>query len=418
MRTGFLILSTSLLALALQAKDIIEVTSQSRVTPGGTVIDAVNHGENSIPDVISDLINGAGHYSVFSNDPVVDAQLKALGVANAITLNLDASAPTIVTAQLRTISGLNRTFTGASRADVEAQVKEFLKKEGAAELAHLLNYLNAASPISVNNGNPNSSVALAAQGVFDQYGFVEGRTNAELEEGLDPSYEVAIRGDVGLIEANGYKAQSYSLPISFSVFERERWALRAQMPLNYTDVEGAQIFRAGLNLSMPIMVIGNTKERKSQWYWQLTPSGGSQATASEDLVAGGIMNNAGLTSALEYRLGPDYWNIAISMGNQITFVESMELAISDVKFDPNVSAQVLKNGLKVSVPFMKRWVFDVYAIDTRFFGDDTYSDGYETVGAAVGYRRAKGAFFKVGSYAHLAKDFTSANFHFGTGWKF
>lgn len=403
--------------VSLQARDIVEVTSVSRLTPGGAPTGSINIGDDSIPDLIERIINAEGEFAQYNTAPVVEAQLRALGVANAIQLDINAGGPT-VTARIRSIAGLDRTFSGPTRADVEDQIDEFLKNEGAGELAKLLAYLNAASPLSVISGNPNSSAAITAQTTFDQYGFGEGRTNAEMEEGLDPTYEIAFRGDVGLIEANGYKARSYSLPISFSIVERQRWALRAQIPLNYTDVEGATIYRAGMNLALPIMVIGSTPEHKSQWYWQVTPSGGTQVTASEDLLAGGMLNNASLTSALEYNFGKAFHNISVSMGNQFTVIESMELTIADYSFDPKLSSQIMKNGLKVSVPFFNRWLFDAYFIDTRFFGDDSYSDGYETVGVAVGFRRKKGAYFKVGSYAHFAKDFTSANFHAGAGWKF
>lgn len=404
--------------VSLSARDIVEVTSVSRLTPGGAPTGSVNIGDDSIPDLIERIINAEGEFAQYGAAPIVEAQLRALGVADALQLNIDSSTPGVVTARIRSIAGLDRTFSGASRADVEDQIEHFLKNEGSGELARLLAYLNAASPLSVISGNPNSSAAITAQTVFDQYGFGEGRTNAEIEEGLDPSYEIALRGDVGLIEANGYKARSYSLPISFSVIERQRWALRAQIPLNYTEVEGATIYRAGLNLALPIMIIGSTPEHKSQWYWQVTPSGGTQATASEDLLAGGVLNNASLTSALEYNFGKSFHNISVSMGNQITMIESMELTVADYSFDPGLSSQIMKNGLKVSVPFFNRWLFDAYVIDTRFFGDDSYSDGYETVGVSVGFRRKKGAYFKVGSYAHFAKDFTSANFHAGAGWKF
>lgn len=404
-------------AAPVAAKDIIELDSQGYAAPTGPVVQSVHSGGSSIPNLVENFVQAKDQFASLSSLPFYDAQIKALGVADAIHINVDQST-TIVTARLRTIAGLDRTFTGASRDDVEAQVKDFLKKEGSAELAKLLNYLNATSPLAVNTGNPNSSAALTAQGTFDDYGFTEGHTNAELEEGVEPTYEIAMRGDVGLIEAKGFKAQSYSVPISFSIYEAERWAIRAQIPLNYTKVEGAEIFRAGMNLALPIMVVGSTKEHKTPWYWQVTPSGGTQATASMDLIAGGMLNNVSLTSALEYNLGPRWHNISISMGNQITAIESMKLTISDYSFDPDVSTRILKNGLKVSMPFARRWLVDVYFIDTRFFGDPTYSDGYETVGAALGYRRAKGAFFKVGTYANIAKDYTSANVHFGTGWQF
>ena len=42
------------------------------------------------------------------------------------------------------------------------------------------------------------------------------------------------------------------------------------------------------------------------------------------------------------------------MGNQFTMIESMELTVADYSFDPGLSSQIMKNGLKVSVPFFNR----------------------------------------------------------------
>jgi hypothetical protein len=409
-------------AAPMFAADVVQVFSESSLTPTGAAIRSVTVGGSSIPDLVEDLVKRQGQFAQFGSDPFVFAGLSALGVDHVLLLDVqDNGGP--VTVRLRSpLTGLDHTITGANRAEAESNTKDYLKKEGADELAKILKALGKTSPISVTTGNPNSSAALTAQGVFDQYGFIEGRTNAELEEtedGAEPVYEVALRGDIGLIEAKGFKAQSYSLPIAFSIIERERWALRMQLPINYTEIEGAEIFRFGANLALPIMVVGTTKEHKTPWYWQLTPSGGSQATASFDLVAGGLLNNVGLTSALEYNLGTNFHNIRLSMGNQITMIESMELTIGDYSFDPNVSSQIFKNGVKASMPLGRSWLVDLYFIDTRFFGDSTYSDGYETIGASIGYRKGrKGGFYKVGSYANIAKDYTSANFHFGAGWAF
>lgn len=402
------------------AADIVTIFSESRLTPTGGVVRSIDKGGSSIPDLIEQLVNRTAEFAAYGADPFISAGVTALGVDHVLILNItDTGGP--VSVNIRSdLTGLNHTINAPSRAAAEDAVEDYIKAEGANELAKILKALGKASPLSVTTGNPNSSAALTAQGVFDQYGFIEGRTNDEADGGdIEPAYEVALRGDIGLIESKGFKGQSYSLPIGFSIVERRRWALRMQIPLNYTEIEGAQIFRAGANLAMPIMVYGSTKEKKTPWYWQLTPSGGSQGTASFDLVAGGFLNNFGLTSALEYNLGTNFHNIRLCLGNQVTFVESMEMTLGDYSFDPNVSAQVVKNGVKMSVPFGRRWLFDIFAIDTRFFGDDTYSDGYETFGVALGYKKKKkGGYWKAGSYAHIAKDYTSANFHFGGGWVF
>jgi hypothetical protein len=188
--------------------------------------------------------------------------------------------------------------------------------------------------------------------------------------------------------------------------------------LNYTKIEGAEIYRVGMTLAVPIVIIG-TLDQETPWHWQVTPSGGSQATASFDLVAGGVLNNGGLTSSLEYDLRPKFYDITLAMGNQFTAIESMEVGIGNYSFDPDVSTQIIKNGLKVSVPLGQHWAVDVYGIDTQLLGSNNFNSHYETVGGSLGWRSSSGkGYYKVGIYSNIAHEFSSQNFQLGAGWNF
>jgi hypothetical protein len=290
-----------------------------------------------------------------------------------------------------------------------------------------LKALDARSKLSVNNGNPNSTTALLAQDTFQDYGFGESKTSAEIASGEARSgFGASLMGDVGFIEAQGLKARSYSLPIGFAWAPKhaERWALTFKIPLNWTEIEGADIFRAGLQLGVPILVIGPTRSNPAPktdpfWRWQITPSGGVQASGSADLVTGGLISNGGLSSSLEYNFGEALHHFSLTLGNQVTVFESIPLSVGDYHFDPDISAQIVKNGLRASLPLGEYWVTDLYFIDTRFFGNQTAIDGYETVGGAIGFRRSpKSPFMKVGAYANFAGGYSSANFQLGAGWNY
>jgi hypothetical protein len=139
------------------------------------------------------------------------------------------------------------------------------------------------------------------------------------------------------------------------------------------------------------------------------------------MVAGGVINNFGLTSLLGYDFG---WG-ELSMGNQLNHFESLEVTFGDYSFDPKLSTQIVKNGLKLGVPFAKRWYAEFYALDTEMLGE-SFMARYATVGGGIGYKflgkpdsaNKKKGYLMVGAYANIGKEFTGAHFQLGSGWKF
>ena len=166
-------------------------------------------------------------------------------------------------------------------------------------------------------------------------------------------------------------------------------------------------------------VIPRTKG--NPWAWQLTPFAGVSASGSKDFAAGGLLANGGLNSMLAH----DFGRCTLSMGNHFSTYEGVPLTISSFKFDPGVSQQILKNGLKLDIPVGRRWIFDVYGVHTKFINTAAV-DQYFTVGGELGYRmlgkadaaNKKNGYMKLGVYADVGSNFTSAHAQVGTGWKF
>ena len=132
------------------------------------------------------------------------------------------------------------------------------------------------------------------------------------------------------------------------------------------------------------------------------------------MLAGGVLMSGGATSYLSYR-----WNRwEFSMGNHVSFHEGLSVTVDEYEFDPDVSQQILKNGLKVGRSLGQRWYAEGYVIDTEFL-QDAFISRYLTVGAGVGYRgpNRKG-YVMIGLYGNFGDDYSSGNLQFGTGWKF
>ena len=398
----------------LPAEDLFDISARSIAVNGGipTVV-----GDNRLQDLVEKVIKAQDQFAPYQNQSFT-AALRYASVHDAITF---AVSPGGTTAILDIpITGFSRTFTGANRDDVEEQIKTFMKKEGASELAKFLKAINAQSAVAVSDGNPMSTTATFASQSFNDFGMEMGETREEKENPKEYSgIGLGFAADVGRFEAEGFKGTTYSLPLYARFKLSDRVGLHFNLPLNYTELEGAQIFGAGVGLGFPIKVIPHAKD--NPWYWQVTPSGGAVASGSEDLLAGGLLAQAAFTSLLAY----DFKHFTLSMGNHLSWFEGIPLEYGDIKFDPGISQQVIKNGVKASIPFGRRWVAELYGIHTKFL-ETAAVDQYFTVGGELGYRflgkpnagKKKNGYVKIGLYSHLSDKFTSANAQFGTGWKF
>jgi hypothetical protein len=392
-----------------QARDLFTVTAT-----GGAP--TVTVGGNEVLGLIYDAINAQNQFSAFNGNNL-NGSLNYAGVPNAISFNVNA-AGTSAFLNIPSI-GFSQSFTGANRSDTESQVENFLKTDGSGVLSRFLKAMSTASLVSVTDGNPNSTTAFAAYQAYNNYAMSTAETNEERESPKSDSGHIAlgIVADVGTFDANGFKGQAYSLPLYAHFKLTERVGLNVDIPLSYVQVESADIFGFGVGIGVPIKTILRTKE--NPWSWQLSPYGGANASASKDFLAGGLIANGGINSLLAY----DFGKVTLSMGNHFSAHESVPMTIDGYTFDPGVSQYIIKNGLKLDIPFKRRWVVDFYAVHTKFL-EDAALDQYYTVGGELGYRRLpkpgkkKSGYIKFGVYADFGKDYTSAHAQFGTGWKF
>jgi len=385
----------------LKAADLFTITA----TGGPTV----TVGANNVIDLIERAVNRSDSFAGLAG--AVNGSLNYGGVANAITYTSAAAGSSTITIPS---TGFSRNFATTSA------LTDFLKKDGSTELAKFFKAMAAQSLVTITDGNPNASTARSASDAYQNYGM----TFAETKEEKDTDKPTGRTGfgiiaDIGSFDANGLKGTVYSLPMFARFKLTDRVGLDFNMPLNYTEIEGAKAFGLGLGLGVPVKVIPRAKD--SPWYWQLTPFGGANATGSRDLAAGGLLANGGVNSLLAY----DFGAFAVSMGNHFSLYEGIPITVSGYKFDPGVSQQILKNGLKLDVPIGKRWIFDVYAVHTKFLTAAAL-DQYITVGGEIGYRflgkpnaeKKGGGYMKLGLYADVGDNYTSAHAQIGTGWKF
>ena len=415
MRATLTLLSATLVlgsgAFQTKADDLFEITAQS-------LADVRTAGGSSVVDLVKQVVDAEGQFSIFAGQSY-QAFLRYGGVHNAVFFNINATG---TSAQLQIpATGFFRDFNGPDRQSVERQIEDFVKSNGEGEWAKFLKTINAQSPVAVSDGNPNSATAFSAAQTYNQFGSSAGLTRDEMEspDGAEQSSHLGLEAEVGRFDASGFSGTTYALPLYANFQLTDRVGLALNIPLKYIELEGADIFSVGVGIGLPIKVIKRTKDRP--WFWQVTPSGGVLGAGSEDLATGDLLTQGGLTSLLEHRFK---W-LTLAMGNQVSWLEGVAMDIGDFQFDPGVSQQIVKNGLKASVPFGRRWIFELYGIHTKFL-ENASVDEYVTVGGDIGFRssgkpgsaRKKRGYVKAGIYSDVGNDYSSQVVRFGTGWRF
>jgi hypothetical protein len=371
-------------------------------------------GYSSFPDLLDDVLNVRGGFAPYAGADF-SASLSFLGIPQAImaTSNLDG---TEVVLQIPGI-GFTRDFSGASRSDVENQIHDFFLKDGSAVVGEFLKYVARHSAIAVTDGNPTSSTAIMANDSFISTGFTpadeiidsaaaaSGQTQANLS-GL------GIGFNSGRFTANGIKGSFNDVSIPFKFRLTDRVSLSGGVPINMLDVEGAKIYGVGLNLALPVRV--QVMDADNPANWRLTPLAGISARGSKDLAGGGAIWMAGLNSCVDYRVSH---KLIICVVNQITLHRSINIKYADYNFDPNVSQQMLKNGVRFVTPLSSRTTGDVFVIETNYLKAAAVRN-FTTFGAALSYRLTPKTNIRLGGNYDVGSNYRSWSAGLSSAWKY
>jgi len=303
-------------------------------------------------------------------------------------------------------------------------IDEFLKKEGSDVYRRFLEAMNRRSLVAVTDGNPNSSTATMANSIFDDSGFGGYESLAGAGDTMK-SMNLSMMAEIAQISANNFDGRSYSLPIGFGFGITDRVSAKIRMPLNYREIEGASIYDGSLIVNLPIKLlmpdaVTGDNGGGSRWSWTLTPNTGIGIAGSADYAAGSLLYTFGLTSVLGYNFG----TFSLTMGNGINIFKSNSINVDDYDVGGDIDQKILKNGLKLTVPFDSKWVMEAYGIYTQFL-EDAALDNYYTVGAQVGMRlpdkysignSSNLVFLRVGG--DIGDDYNNFKVAIGTGFKF
>lgn len=253
-----------------------------------------------------------------------------------------------------------------------AQQKLMLAKAGFGCMTDVadLNFRMPAIEVA-QLGGPASDAAGA--GLYDDYfsGINRMRGENKLTLGLDYAQVTATSG--GGLE---HQSSVISLPLSYSfVFNNDpRKRVVVRMPISLIDTEGASTYQVALGLAYNHPVTNA---------WSLTPSVAYSAAGSEDLASASALASFSLASSYSVNLGG--W--ALNIGNMIGSYSTQKITLGDYESDPGISNTVFTNGILISGPsslLASDLVMEYFINDTRYTGDDLFTDNSQEVGINFG----------------------------------
>ncbi|MGK7871259.1 hypothetical protein [Falsiroseomonas sp. E2-1-a20] len=350
---------TIFLSEPVQARDIYEgvFTVDGQTTRAGT-----NNAED-----FANLLNNNGLSSLFANystlsQATVDASLR--GVPAQLSYDFASTALRLVIPS----AGVDETFTGATRDESQDLALEWLKGRGGDALTRVLQQAVATTSIDPVAGNPNSLMSQMGASDFGSALGLGGKGGGR--------YGFGAR--FGSYSAQGYDTDVYTLPLSTSFDLDNGRALLLDVPLTLTSTEAAQSYSGsfGVGLRLPINIgLPDTLA------WSLTPMLRGGGVGSVDIGAVGGMWSASLTSSLQWQARP---GTRLVLGNMISRLQTLPVNVSGYGVSYELTNVMYRNGIvatqDIGTWFNRNVQATVFAVDTRFTGDELYIKNYQEYG--------------------------------------
>ena len=388
------LLAAATVAMILVAPGVADATDLFGVEAtysGGTITQTAS----SLPDLVEALVNNQGAFAPLLGNNFT-GNLTYYGIPNAVTVDVQGDTQLTITSPL---TGLNRTFTGTDRSSLEEQLTDWLLKDGSDEAAKLVQAAAERSAAAITDGNPSSATARMADRAFGAFGLFPA---ARVMRGSEPGHYTALwfhtRQSKADTPVGTAESAEYELNVPWWLNFGRHFSLIGNANGQYMDTEGTAIYGAGSDLGLGIRPFVRAAE--SSFGWQITPFVGLQGVGTYDGATGGLLNQFGVTSRLEFRLPR---GILLIVANQFSHFNSLELKIEDVEIDPMVDQNVLKNGLMVDVPVWtaKSLFANGFVVDTRFL-EDAAVDNYQTLGVGLALRGDR-----MSLNGYVSRDFAS-----------
>lgn len=350
----------------------------SAVTTSGTPQTITTTG-SSLIDLADNLIKTQSQFLPLIGKDFT-ASLTYGGVPNSLLFSENA-AGTSATLNIPA-TGFSRTFTGNNRNDVEKQIEDFIKKNGATEYGRFLKSLNQTSPVSLIDGNPQSFTAMIATDAFTRFGLYPTLSTAQKADNNDNGLRFDVGGgSINTNTADGYYATA---AVGFDIRFNDHVALTLATPFEFRQIGGSDTYSIASELGLPITIfnITGTGNFSGQGLaWQVTPWGLSGISGSVDQVSGAVLVGGGLTSSLDYKVG----DFIFTLADQFDYAHGIPVSAGNYRFDTDVDQPILKNGVKLTWTPGTVFFADAGVSYSNFLRKAAVQD-YWTPTAGIGFR--------------------------------
>jgi hypothetical protein len=363
--------AVGLTSSAVHADDLFSLTAtgtSNTVTAGGS----------SVLNLVQNLSNNANQFSVLKNQNF-SAAVNYVGINNAIVVNqsFDTSGNRVLNVQVPSV-GLNKTFSSAN-GSLDTQIRDFLKKQGLAELADFQAQVDKNTFAGVMDGNPLAATSMIQDAGFQEFGLHTSPMDLAGNAFSTDGGHIVNRywTDGGVLDAGGVSGQYVDLTIATEIHFNDIIGLTFTTPLRYEKLRSADIFMGGEVIGLPITIM---PAKGGLFFWQVTPAIHGGAAGSQDFVSGGILYGAQATSSFGVHLG----GFEVTLADQFGYYHGANVDIGGYHFNTNVDQAICKNGLQMS----KSWgnfFLDGSGTWTNFL-NDAYVKGYFTPEVGIGFK--------------------------------
>lgn len=341
---------------ALQARDLFSI----QLTVDGQT---ESRGFSSLQQAI----DGLGSESLqniniaYTSTSAATANLNLRGVGAVVSYPANSTALRVQVPG----AGVDATFDGGTREE-SARLFRLTLEGGSNDATRILQASVRLTPIDPVAGNPNSAMTQMAVADF----------NRSLLSSFGDRGGPGLGARFGSFTAAGFNSQSFTLPLDYSWRLTERDTLQVDVPVAYTDNDGAASYSGN---------VGVLYRRQIYDFWSLQASGRLGAAGSVDLGTATGLYGVGLNSILRFDLPRE---LRLTIANGINYVSTLPVSSGRYSINYDVANTIFRNGVVLSRDLGMRVaglpvMGSVFAIDTRFTGSDVFIDNYQEFGAFV-----------------------------------
>lgn len=265
-------------------------------------------------------------------------------------------------------AGVERRFgtTAADRDAAQEELEAYLEGEGNGTLTKILQAAAARTALDPVAGNPGSLMSRMGETAHE----------SAVVETPGRGFFTSFGADAGRLAADEAEITSLTARPGLGYGFANDWTLKLDAPLTWQRTEEADGWSGHLSLGLRMPVTEA---------WSLTPSVSAGAVGSVDLGAGAVLAGGGLTSRYEAGLTDRF---SLVFGNSARVTSTVPVTVGDYEVDYGLTNVEARNGVtaiyKTGIDaFGEPLRLSAGITDTRFFGDDLYSESYETLSLGV-----------------------------------